>query len=212
MVNIYILKLEDNKFYIGTTNDDVNIMCSHHKNNKDCEWTTKYPPIELSYYIISEYSIDIDKLTKSYMKDYGIENVRGGSYSQIKLDDSVIKSLEHELSSTDINIKEIFSQIKLDDSVIKSLEHELSSTDINIKEILTEIKMKADKCDVLLDIFQQQVNIMNDMKSNFFNKESKKKVNERDNKIKELNERLGMIEIKECAEKLKKYKVPTIGV
>jgi hypothetical protein len=45
---------------------------------------------------------DEDKITKIYMSKYGIENVRGGTYTQITLLNYLLKTLEKELlSSTD---------------------------------------------------------------------------------------------------------------
>ncbi len=119
MVNIYVLKLEDKsggyKYYIGKTNNHVGIRFSQHKNDKSCSWTAKYPPIELLETIESNDDLDEDKITKKYMMKYGIDNVRGGSYTKVELDDWMIKSLEHELNgSQDIcykcNIKGHFSR------------------------------------------------------------------------------------------------------
>ncbi len=104
MVKIYVLKLEDKsgdkteyKYYIGKTNNHVDIRFNQHKNDKTCSWTTKYPPIQILETIDSNDDLDEDKITKKYMVKYGIENVRGGSYCKIELDDWMIKSLEHEL-------------------------------------------------------------------------------------------------------------------
>ncbi len=185
MVNIYVLKLEDNKFYIGKTNNDVNNMYNQHKNNTDCEWTTKYPPIELVNKMSSEYSLDEDKLTKCYMKKYGIENVRGGSYSKVELDDSVIKSLEHEFSlNQDITVGDIYSE--------------------DFKELYAQV----DDVHQLLEIFQQQMNLAKDMWCLPFDKAHLKYQN---NKIKELDTKLHMIDIKKHARKLKYVNLSTIG-
>ena len=181
MVNIYVLKLEDKssgyKYYIGKTNNDVSIVYSQHKNNKDCEWTTKYPPIELFETFKSEYSLDEDKVTKLYMKKYGIDNVRGGSYSTLELDENVIKSLEYEISSNDITVGEIYSGA------------------------FKEMKTVVEEIDQYLNLFQQQKNLANEMHSNFFNF-SKKKDKEFDNRIKELDKQLGMIQIKHHVRRL----------
>lgn len=55
-----------------------------------------YKPISLIESIdITENSAE-DTYTKKYMMKYGIENVRGGSYSKIILDDYKIKALQDE--------------------------------------------------------------------------------------------------------------------
>lgn len=86
MVFIYILQLELNKYYIGKTNNP-NIRLDSHFNSNGSEWTKIYKPIKL-YELISDCdSYDEDKYTLKYMEKLGIDNVRGGSFSQIELSD-----------------------------------------------------------------------------------------------------------------------------
>jgi hypothetical protein len=59
----------------------------------------KYSPIELIEFYKTENDFEEDVLTKKYMLKYGIDNVRGGSYIKIVLEDWQIKSLEQELRS-----------------------------------------------------------------------------------------------------------------
>lgn len=101
MLTIYALQLENNKYYIGKTyrNIGASIRFEEHKTERGSEWTKLYKPIS----IIEEYqhnsTFEEDNLTKKYMMKYGIENVRGGSYTKIVLDDWLVKSLEHEFKS-----------------------------------------------------------------------------------------------------------------
>ena len=83
MKTIYILKLENNKYYVGITNN-INKRILNHFTNTGSEWTKKYKPIE----IINEYkgdNFDEEKYTLLTMDKYGIDNVRGGSYCIIEL-------------------------------------------------------------------------------------------------------------------------------
>ena len=90
MVFIYILLLELNKYYIGKTNNP-DIRIDNHFNCYGSEWTKIYKPIKV-YELISDCdSYDEDKYTLKYMEKEGIDNVRGGSFSQIKLSDEQIK-------------------------------------------------------------------------------------------------------------------------
>jgi cellular nucleic acid-binding protein len=92
MVYIYILELENKKYYVGkTTNPDFRI--ESHFNSNGSAWTKKYKPIRLYQLIPDCDDYDEDKYTKIYMDKYGIDNVRGGSYSQINLDENTIESL-----------------------------------------------------------------------------------------------------------------------
>jgi cellular nucleic acid-binding protein len=93
MVFIYVLKLENNKYYIGkTTNPKFRL--EQHLNSVGSKWTQKYKPIQIIELIPNCDDYDEDKYTKIYMDKFGINNVRGGSYVQIKLDTVTIENLE----------------------------------------------------------------------------------------------------------------------
>lgn len=92
MVFIYALKLQNNKYYIGKTNNPSFRMEDHFKSNGSA-WTKKYKPIQLVELIPNCDDYDEDKYTRKYMDKYGIENVRGGSFVSIELDSSTIEHL-----------------------------------------------------------------------------------------------------------------------
>jgi predicted GIY-YIG superfamily endonuclease len=101
MLTIYALKLESNKYYVGQTHraTGANIRFQEHKSGNGSEWTKLYKPISILETYETESLFEEDILTKKYMIKYGIENVRGGSYTKIDLDEWQIKSLEHEFKS-----------------------------------------------------------------------------------------------------------------
>ena len=84
---IYILKLENNKYFINTTKKPHYDIKQMFKNNtKSPKWIKKYTPKKLiSIYKFTENNDDVNILTLKYMKKYGIENVRGGCFSSINL-------------------------------------------------------------------------------------------------------------------------------
>lgn len=99
MFFIYILKCEQNKYYIGKTKKDPKIRYQKHINGRGSVWTKKYKPIN----IISIYkncdAYDEDKYTKIYMEKYGIDNVRGGSYTTNNLSEETKNFLQKEIDS-----------------------------------------------------------------------------------------------------------------
>jgi len=101
MITIYALELESNKYYVGQTHRGIaaNIRFQEHKSGNGSEWTRLYKPISILETYETESLFEEDILTKKYMIKYGIENVRGGSYTKIDLDEWQIKSLEHEFKS-----------------------------------------------------------------------------------------------------------------
>ncbi len=97
--NIYVIECQDNYYYIGKTTNDVSIRFNQHKNYQNCAFTSKYKPVKIIETFKSKDPLDEDKITKKYMMKYGIEHVRGGSYTKLELEDWMIKSLEHEFTS-----------------------------------------------------------------------------------------------------------------
>jgi len=82
--SIYILKLQDNKFYVGKSND-AKKRIHRHFNGEGSIWTKKYPPIKVVEVIDYCDNFDEDKYTLMYMSIYGMENVRGGAFCSIEL-------------------------------------------------------------------------------------------------------------------------------
>jgi len=97
MVYIYALKLEQGKYYIGKTSSPKFRLETHFKSYGSA-WTNKYKPIKVIELIPNCDDYDEDKYTKMYMDKYGIDNVRGGSFVQIKLNESTKEHL-HKMSN-----------------------------------------------------------------------------------------------------------------
>lgn len=97
MVFIYILQLEDNKFYIGKT-ENPQFRLNNHFNYNGSAWTKKYKPIKVLKLIPDCNNFDEDRYTKEYMSKKGINNVRGGTYCKIKLDNDEIELLKKEIN------------------------------------------------------------------------------------------------------------------
>lgn len=93
---LYVLRLVGGHWYIGSSKN-VTHRYQEHMNGSGCAWTRKYRPIKLveTKRSVSPYEEDI--LTKEYMSKYGIDNVRGGSYSMITLSDAQYEVLEQEI-------------------------------------------------------------------------------------------------------------------
>ena len=98
MVYIYILKLKQGKYYVGKTSNP-NFRIESHFNSEGTEWTKMYKPEKLLE-IIDGDDYDEDKYTKMYMDKYGIDNVRGGSYTSIILDKETKNHLVKNSNST----------------------------------------------------------------------------------------------------------------
>lgn len=95
---IYILYLEDIKWYVGKTKD-IETRIKAHLDGTACQWTKLHRMIDLHMVYSEVDAFDEDKITKQYMAMYGIDNVRGGSYTQTHLDTNQKKFLQRELWS-----------------------------------------------------------------------------------------------------------------
>ena len=100
-VTIYILELEQNKYYIGRskkkTDAGVHSRIKTHFNGKGASWTKKYQPLKIINIYKNQTVYDENKWTKIFMEKYGIENVRGGDYVRVKLSKGDIEKLQREI-------------------------------------------------------------------------------------------------------------------
>ena len=98
MVYIYALMLENNKYYIGKT-ENPKFRIDTHFNGNGSYWTKKYKPIQTIEIIPNCDNYDEDKYTILYMKKYGIHNVRGGSFCQMVLNNNNIQVLNQMINN-----------------------------------------------------------------------------------------------------------------
>ncbi len=94
--SIYVLKLIQDKYYIGKTYKDITQRFTQHKKGLGAEWTKLYKPVGMIEFFQTTDKFQEDLSTKKYMERYGIENVRGGSYTKINLNDYQLRALEIE--------------------------------------------------------------------------------------------------------------------
>jgi hypothetical protein len=88
---IYVLKLEEEKYYIGRT-ENPDFRLEQHFNGNASAWTNKYKPVQILQLYTGDNG-DEDKYVIKYMDLYGIDNVRGGTFSQIEFDDETKRLL-----------------------------------------------------------------------------------------------------------------------
>ena len=99
MIYIYVLKLKNNKYYIGkTTNPDFRL--NNHFNSEGSIWTKKYEPISICELRPNCTDKDESIVTQEYMKKHGIDNVRGGPWCSLDISEHK-KTIEHMIKSED---------------------------------------------------------------------------------------------------------------
>ena len=93
MTFIYVLQLNQNKFYVGKTETPDKRLKSHNSGSGSA-WTKKYKPLK-TIELFEGDKYDEDKYVLKYMDKYGIDNVRGGSYSKVNLTKIQLACLQH---------------------------------------------------------------------------------------------------------------------
>ena len=97
MIYIYVLKLEGNKYYVGkTTNPQFRL--ENHFCSSGSKWTKKYTPLKLHELIPDQSNHDEQRITQEYMAKYGIDNVRGGPWCKLTLEQSEKTFIQQLLS------------------------------------------------------------------------------------------------------------------
>jgi hypothetical protein len=92
-MSIYILRLQQGKYWVGYTTEPIcNIKAFRDLN----DWILAYNP-ESIYKIIPAKAYRLDYEVKELMGSAGINNVRGGSWSDSILPATVIRSLTTEI-------------------------------------------------------------------------------------------------------------------
>ena len=92
-MSIYVLQLEKKKYWVGFTTEPIRKVKQFTDLN---DWVLAYKP-ESIYKVIPARKYRLDIEVKEMMAEFGIENVRGGSWPESVLPNAVIKSLGREL-------------------------------------------------------------------------------------------------------------------
>ncbi len=164
---IYVLELEDNKFYIGRSTNHLERI-EQHIRGEGAEFTKKYKVKKLREVIETKDKFDEDKITKKYMSQYGILNVRGGTYTTLEFSEEIINILQKEIYGSEDRCYYCGSKFHFQNNC-KDRYKKNKNNDINKKNI-DEIENKKEELiiDIIGDI-SKDINtyIYNESKSFF---------------------------------------------
>ena len=83
-MHIYILLLENDYYYIGESSYFLQAY-QQHIDKKACDWTKLHRTITIFKVIQQTKEYTVDDCVVEYIKKYGIDKVRGGSFSDVVL-------------------------------------------------------------------------------------------------------------------------------
>jgi predicted GIY-YIG superfamily endonuclease len=83
-MHIYILLLENDYYYIGESSYFLQAY-QQHIDKKVCDWTKLHRTVTIAKVIQQTKEYTVDDCVVEYIKKYGIDKVRGGSFSDVVL-------------------------------------------------------------------------------------------------------------------------------
>lgn len=106
MCEVYVLRLENNKYYVGKTKNVSKRYREHLTGYKSSYWTRKHKPIQIEKVYSNCDPLDEDKVTVEYMIIHGIDNVRGGPYVSMTLPEETKKHIQQRIRmASDLCVK-----------------------------------------------------------------------------------------------------------
>jgi predicted GIY-YIG superfamily endonuclease len=140
--NIYILKLEGNRYYVGYS-PNVNKRIQEHIDGNGSSFTKKFKPVAVEKIKENVPEEHANVYVIKYMKKFGIDNVRGGSFKGSKLTSEQL----NELSKNGIKIVEEKKNEKNEKKVEKKVEEKKKTENTNNHKVLkVEIKNANGTC------------------------------------------------------------------
>jgi hypothetical protein len=99
---MYYVSLENNKMLLHVDfKKEVDVVLANCA--KLYEYARANPPIKVVYTTEVKDLYDVDKDVKLFMNMFGIENTRGGSYTDVELPDFLMMTILHEKKITDVH-------------------------------------------------------------------------------------------------------------
>lgn len=92
VVTIYCLELEGGKYYVGMSRNALNRVEAHIAE-KGAAWTKKHRPVDYERVESDMKLSDEDRITLEMMAKYGVANVRGGKWCQVRLPEETYRDL-----------------------------------------------------------------------------------------------------------------------
>src|SRR5690242_17506106 len=83
-MSVYVLQLENGKYYVGYTEKPIYERINEHKNNRGAKWTKLHKYVATLMQKPGDTKLET-VTTLEMMAKFGWQNVRGGTYTKINM-------------------------------------------------------------------------------------------------------------------------------
>lgn len=97
---VYVLRCEGGRFYVGSCGEHrVHQRFAEHCDGTASAFTSSFLPVDVLEVLPAERGVyDEDAKVLEYMKAYGVDNVRGGTFSRLVLPEHQLRTLRDQLT------------------------------------------------------------------------------------------------------------------
>lgn len=151
-MKLYVILCQNNKrlIHVTFTPRQINVLT-------ECKIIYDFAIVNAPVHVEEEYEIEdileVDMFIKTYMREYGIDNVRGGSYIDIVLPDHLYETLKTELS---LSVEHYTNNEEMIDGLKDNYDEKLRVDRERVKQELREYRLKHDNYATL----QNKLNII----------------------------------------------------
>jgi hypothetical protein len=85
--SFFIMELEHGKYYVGASQDPLKTLEEHREGVAGVAWTQIHRPVRLREVVAVARPSELDDYVRRWMMERGVEHVRGGSWSEVRLRD-----------------------------------------------------------------------------------------------------------------------------
>lgn len=128
---IYVLRLRNDKWYVGRTSS-VERRYEQHVKGEGSKWTFLHQPLNIHETRELKSDDDEDLVTLEYMERFGIYNVRGGRFCAVELKPWNMKEIKEKLEGKE---KEVARKLKDEEA-----EKRREETARKLKEAADKVK------------------------------------------------------------------------
>lgn len=115
MACIYVIRCANSKYYVGRTIDVVS-RYTQHRFGLGSKWTKAHQPLDGIIELLADTPFQELVTTLMYMSKYGIENVRGGPWTELVLSETEVKTIKEIMRSEGFARKDTSTPMDIDES------------------------------------------------------------------------------------------------